>query len=415
MSFQQYPNTLYRRTTRRPSFLFGLVVFLCGFCFTLVSLNIYNPSLVPKNLRVLSLDKKINIVFLGCDEGSALWKGRSDTIILVSCNPYENTLNILNIPRDTKIKIPGRGIEKINFLNSVGGPMFTKECIEKLLGIHIDHYVIVNLQELNKIIDEVGGVVINVPQRMYYEDHAAMLKINLFSGKQILNGEQAIGFVRYRHDSLGDIGRIQRQQEFMRAVFRKLMDPVTFTKLPDIVSLYKRTILTDLEPHEMIRIANFTRNIPAKNQKIVILPGDFSTRSTAGYWIPNQKEINKVVKNLFYEDHTLDKSHKYKRINTKDIKVSIFNGSHKDPSLIKKLVEKLKKYGYTILFTQDFEEHIITSKIYAQRANPEVALQVKHDIGNLGELLIGNLGPPEADVTILAGDDLVNLMVKEKD
>ena len=417
ISFERYPRYLNERKKPKISFWFGLTLFIIGLTITLISLNIYSPSLVPDKLRVLSLNKKQNIIFLGCDDvfpqdqeanSSALWKGRSDTIVLISCNPLKNSLNILNIPRDTKVKIPGHGIEKINFLNSVGGPIFTKECLERLLGIHVDHYVIVNLQGLNKIIDEIGGIVVNVPQRMQYQDHTAMLNINLFPGRQLLDGSQAVGFVRFRHDNLGDIGRIQRQQEFMRAVIKKLTDPITFTKLPEVVSIYRKTILTDLQPQEIIKIANFIRNVPSSNQRIVILPGDFTRTSSAGYWIPNQKEIDKLIKNLFCEEKISRSLLRFKRLNTKDIKISVFNGSHNDRLLGSKLTSLLQKYGYTVLPPQDYESHLTSSKIYAQKANPEVALQVKYDIGNFGEILTGNFGPPDADVTILAGDDLAD-------
>lgn len=417
VDFQRYPQILYERKRRKPSLIIGITIFFIGLILTIISLNIYNPSLVPGDLRVLSLNKKINILFLGCDDvfpndleanGKALWKGRSDTIVLASCNPHTNSLNILNIPRDTKIKIPGHGIEKINFLNSIGGPIFTKKCLERLLRIRIDHYAIVNLQGLNKIIDEIGGIVIDVPQRMQYIDRTAMLNINLFPGKQLLKGEDAVGFLRYRHDNLGDIGRIQRQQEFMRAIFRRLLEPITFTKLPEIVSIYRKTILTSLKPHEIIKIANFIRNVPESNQKIVILPGEFGRISKAGYWIPNQKEIDELVKRLFYEEKNTQGLFRFKRLNPKNIKVSIFNGSSKDKYLATKLSESLRQYGYTVLVIQDHKEHVQNSLIYAQKANEEVALQVKYDIGNIGQVLTGNLGPPEADVTILAGDDLVN-------
>lgn len=424
MSFERYPQILNDRKKRKLPFLFGLILFISGLFITLISLNIYSPSLVPNELRVLSLNKKQNIIFLGCDDvfpqdkeanGAALWKGRSDTIVLISCNPFKNSLNILNIPRDTKVKIPGHGIEKINFLNSVGGPIFTKKCLERLLRIHVDHYVIVNLQGLNKIIDEVGGVVINVPQRMQYQDHTAMLNINLFAGQQLLNGEQAVGFVRFRHDNLGDIGRIERQQEFMRAVIKKLMDPITFTKLPEVVNIYKKTILTDLHPQEIIKIANFIRNVPLSSQKIVILPGDFSRTSSAGYWIPNQKEINNLVRSLFYEEKNPKSFFRFNKQNTKDITISVFNGSRNDRFLGTKLTNLLREYGYTVLPPQDYESYVTSSKIYAQKANPEVALQVKYDIGNFGEILTGNFGPPDADVTILAGDDLADsLKIKDK-
>ena len=422
MNNERYPQILYKRKESKPSFWFGCFLFFVGFFVTLISLNIYNPALVPNELRVMSLNRKQNILLLGCDEVfpadkaanvNALWSGRSDTIILLNCNPITNNLNVLNVPRDTKIRIAGHGVEKINYLNTLGGPLLVKKSLEKLLTIHIDHYVIVNLQGVNRIIDQLGGIVVDVSQRMEYRDHSAMLDINLFPGRQLLNGEQAVGYVRFRHDNLGDIGRIQRQQIFMRAVFRKLLEPITFTKLPEIVSIYKKTILTDLKPKDVIRIANFVRNVPSSHQNTVILPGEFGQYSQVSYWIPNEKEINEIVKKLFKDNTRFYRDYFNRKIDPKDIKISVFNGSKKDRYLATKVSSVLREYGYTVLHVQDYEQQISKSKIYAQKANSEIALQVKKDIGNLGELLIGNLGPPDADVTILAGDDLVNLTLKK--
>ncbi len=402
-----------RRKRKKPSFFAGLIIFIIGLTIIIISLNIYNPSMVPKELRLISLNKNLNVLILGCDEifeeGNKVIKGRSDTIILLSCNPTNNTLNILNIPRDTKITIPGHGSEKINFLNSIGGPIFTKKCIEKLLRIHIDNYVMVNVKGLNKIIDEVGGIDIDVPQRMQYRDITAMLNINLFPGKQVLNGEQAVGFVRFRYDNLGDIGRIQRQQIFMRAVIKKLLDPITFTKIPELISIYKKIITTDLKSRDVIKIANFIRNVPSSNQNIVILPGEFGRYNKVGYWIPSQEEINKIVKKIFS-----DKPNKmlFQNIEPKNIKVSILNGSKKDDHLATKISNILREHGYTVELCQDYESSVSRTKIYAQKVNSETALQIKHILGNIGESINGNLGPPDSDITILAGDDLINSVNK---
>ena len=246
---------------------------------------------------------------------------------------------------------------------------------------------------------------------MDYHDYAGMLYINLFPGKQVLTGEQTVGYLRFRNDMLGDIGRIQRQQAFMRALFKKLLDPVTFTKLPELTSIYKKTILTDVRPTDVIKIANFVRNVPLSKQNIVILPGEFGWQGGISYWVPNTKEISKVVKKLFYDEKDFLR---FMRTDPKNVKVSVFNGSKRDHYLATKLTTYLREYGYTVLLAQDSEIPVKTTKIYAQKANPEVALQVKYDIGNIGELLIGNLGPPEADVTILAGDDLASSKLKKK-
>ena len=406
---------------RKPNIFLRTVLVLIVFILIFVLLNVYKPSVVPQNLRIASLNKSVNILILGCDEifferdsvtNKVVWKGRSDTILVLNCNPIKNTVSILNIPRDTRISIPGYGVEKINFLNSVFGASFTKKCLEKLLRIDIDHYVILNVKGISRIINEVGGVVIDVPQRMAYTDKTAMLFIDLYPGRQLLNGEQAVGFVRFRHDSLGDIGRIQRQQAFIKALFRKLIDPITFTKLPEILAIYKDTISTDLRGRDIVKIANFVRDVPASKQNISILPGQFGYYGGISYWVPSQEEINIVVKKLFLSDRNFDSVRKKSRINPCQIKVSILNGALENPEVIEKLRDKLNEYGYTVLATENFETAIPKTKIYAQKANLDVALQVKKDIGNFGDLLNANLGPPEADVTILAGKDLRKLNKK---
>ena len=417
----KYPRIQYREQPTKSSFFLGLILLIVGFFLMITSLNIYQPSLAPVGLRIMNLNSTKNILILGCDEvfkesdpksRKILWKGRSDTILIFNCNPFSSTLNILSIPRDTKINLPGHGAEKINYLNSIGGPLFTKKCLEKLLGIKVDYYVMVDVKGLSKIIDQLGGLTIDVPQKMEYSDKTAMLNINLSPGSQILNGEQAIGFVRFRHDNLGDIGRIERQQIFIRALIKKLLDPITFAKIPDVISIYKETILTDLSPNEIIKTANFMRSVPRSNQNSTILPGGFGQyNSYVSYWIPDQKEINNLVQRIFLNKKSVLR---FGRVNPKSIKVAVLNGSKKDNLLATKITNLLRQHGYVVLVCQDYETNVKKTKIYAQKANSELALQVKYDLGNSGELLVGNLGPLDADITILAGDDLANQIDKIK-
>ena len=388
----------------------------------ITSLNIYKPSLTPAGFRILSLTSVKSILVLGCDEvfkesdlltKQIAWKGRSDSILIVNCNPFSNKVNILSIPRDTKVNLPGHGSEKINYLNSIGGPIFTKKCLEKLLHIKIDYYVMVDTKGLLKVIDQIGGVIIDVPQKMEYIDKTAMLNIDLSPGKQILNGEETLGFVRFRHDNLGDIGRIQRQQIFIKAVIKKLLDPITFAKIPEVISIYKESVLTDLKPSEIVKIANFIRGVPHSNQNSTILPGHFGQyNSYVSYWIPDQKEIKNLVDNFFLNKKSILK---FKHTNPKDVRVAIFNGSSKKDNLLAtKISDLLRNRGYLVLVCQDYETNVKKTKIYAQKANSELALQVKYDLGNLGELLVGNFGPIDSDITILAGDDLANRIDKIK-
>ena len=294
------------------SLFIGITLCIIGGLFTYLSLNLYVPNIVPLKLRVLSLNKKTSILFLGIDEvfpgrndvnenSDIRWKGRSDTIIILVCDPFKNTINALNIPRDTRIAIDGYDIEKINYLNAKDGPEKTKRYVEALLGTDIDHFVAANLQGIRKIIDEIGGIVVDVPQRMKYEDHTAMLKINLYPGKQLLNGKQAVGFLRFRHDSLGDIGRITRQQKFMKALLKKMLDPTVLAKTPAILSNFKDDIYTDLTNREIIQVANFLRNVPSSKQRVEMLPGKSGELNGASYWIPLKKETRDLVNDFFYK------------------------------------------------------------------------------------------------------------------
>lgn len=307
----RYPQILYKRNNPKFSFWFGMFILLVGIFLIFVSLNVYVPHIIPSGFRILSLKDKKTILFLGIDEvynenhfttnGWDSWKGRSDTIAVLHCDPINNAINLLSIPRDTRIAIGGSDIEKINYLNAKEGPKQTKKYVEELLNVRIDHFVAINLHGLGRIIDEIGGIVVNVPQRMYYVDHTAMLNINLFPGKQLLNGDEAVDFVRFRFDSLGDIGRIQRQQMFMKILLKKLLDPVVFARLPQIAKVYKHTVQTSMNPKDVIEVANFIRNVPDKSVNSAILPGKFGELNGVSYWIPVKKETQDIVRNFFYK------------------------------------------------------------------------------------------------------------------
>lgn len=312
MKFDKYPKSLNEGDSKKSSFWFSITLLVFGAFFVLLALNFYVPTVVPQGARILSLNESKNIMFLGIDEmldldiDKSTWKGRSDTIIVAHLNPKANRVNILNIPRDTKIRINKKRREKINFLNAIGGPKLTKRNLEKLLGIKIDYYVIVNLKGLSKLIDSIGGIVVDVPKRMKYTDRTAMLYIDLKPGKQLLNGEEAIQFVRFRHDGLGDIGRIKRQQQFTKAIIKKFMDPVVFAKLPTLASKFKGTVLTNINPPTVVKIANFVKNVPSEKIKIAMLPGDFGQRNKISYWIPSKERTLALVDDFFHSDDKKD-------------------------------------------------------------------------------------------------------------
>ena len=187
-------------------------------------------------------NRRKNILLLGVDsngEGTDPWKGtRTDTIILMNIDPKSKSLNAISIPRDSKVYLPGdHGIQKINAAHAIGGIGMTIRTVEETLGVKIDRYIMVHDNAVKEIVDTIGGIDIYVEKNMHYNDFSGKLFINLQKGKNHLDGKQVVGYLRFRHDAMGDIGRTQRQQWFLRGMMEALKKPENMAKLPEVISL----------------------------------------------------------------------------------------------------------------------------------------------------------------------------------
>ena len=190
---------------------------------------------------LLTAKDKTTIMIMGVDERDDD-VGRSDTLMVATLDPKKDQAALMSVPRDTRVKIKGHGWDKINaayaYGSAKGGPeageKLAQRTVEDFLGVNMDHYVVVNIQAFQKIIDAIGGIDIDVEKRMYYEDpwdDDGGLIIDLQPGMQHMDGKTAVTYVRYR-DEEGDIGRIKRQQKFMKACMDKVTSPAIIPKLP---------------------------------------------------------------------------------------------------------------------------------------------------------------------------------------
>ena len=255
-----------------------------------------------------------NILLLGVDSNgnnSDTWKGtRSDTIILMNIDPATHSVNAISIPRDSKVYLPDKyGVDKINAAHAYGGIDMAKQTIEKTLGVKIDKYICVHDEGVREVIDALGGIPIYVEKRMKYDDYAGHLHINLDRGNHVLCGQQAVGYLRFRHDGLGDIGRTQRQQWFLRGFLERLQNPQIISKIPQIVNISKKYIKTDMSLYELSQLAALAKGFDESNIQIAMLPGAPNSRGGVSYWIIDSDKAQDVVNRLIYrEDTTPDKS-----------------------------------------------------------------------------------------------------------
>lgn len=186
-----------------------------------------------------------DILLLGTDEAGGL------TDVIASVRIDGGTTKITQIPRDSYIEPQGYGPHKVNALYPLGGTELAKRELSRKLGRPISHYVVVNLQVVRRLADAIGGIEVDVPKRMYYVDNTQGLVINLQPGLQTLKGNDLEGFLRFRHDEMGDIGRIERQQLAIHALFRKMIRPDQLVRLPMLLTTVGRDVQTDLGPMEL--------------------------------------------------------------------------------------------------------------------------------------------------------------------
>lgn len=249
-----------------------------------------------------SASGKINILVLGVDERPDD-VGRSDTMFVVSVNTKKQDIDVISIPRDTRVKIPGYRFDKINHAYAEGKYKLSQRTVEQFLGVSIQHYLIIDFNGFKRIIDALDGITIDVEKRMYYEDPYDDLVINLYPGEQTLNGENAIGYVRYR-DQDGDIGRIARQQKFMKAVLQKVAQPGSIARLPALIRELSGAVRTSMSTGEMVNIANTVNEGRKQGLRGHMIPGTPANIAEISYWIPDIVETRKMVAGIM--DTTLD-------------------------------------------------------------------------------------------------------------
>lgn len=251
--------------------------------------------------------RRQNILFLGVDASGNpddLWTGtRTDTIILINIDPKTKSVNALSIPRDSKVYLPkNNGVNKINAAHAIGGIEMTKRTVEDTLGIRIDRYIMVHDDAVKAIVDAMGGVDIYIEKPMHYHDYAGKLHINFAKGNQHLDGQKAVEYLRFRHDALGDIGRTHRQQWLLRSLLTQLKQPSTITKIPDIISVAKKYVKTDMSFYEMTQYAALAKHIDMDKIEIAMLPGAPNLKGYISYWILDPEKTQEVVNRLIYRD-----------------------------------------------------------------------------------------------------------------
>ena len=218
------------------------------------------------------------VVILGTDVGGG------NTDVMYTLRVENGVTKLTQVPRDTYIDSSRFGPLKANALYAFGGPDAVKQELSKHLGRPVQHHILVNLSVIRRLGDALGGLQVNVPKRMFYNDNTQGLHIDLQPGPQVLRGRDIEGFLRFRHDELGDIGRMERQKLVLKEVFKKLANPAMATRLPELMNIAGKDVLTDLSPVDMGALVTAMATTKLSSSR---LEGTPYWHEDISYWLPD--------------------------------------------------------------------------------------------------------------------------------
>ncbi|OGC34287.1 hypothetical protein A2311_01140 [candidate division WOR-1 bacterium RIFOXYB2_FULL_48_7] len=295
-----------KRKRADSSRLLAILIIILGIAYFYA--NLFIPRWIPKTIRVGTVRKPLNILVVGTDitfdkktgEPLETVDGRTDSILILHIDPARYKINVLSIPRDSFVAVPGHGIQKINAANVLGGIDLLKKTLSELTGLKIDNYIEVNPYVVIKLVDILGGIKLYVEKDMVYTDRAQNLHINLKQGWHRLNGKETQDYLRFRHDMFGDIGRIERQQKVLQTIFVTLASPSNIVKSPLAIKTATNYVKTDLSLGQLVRLANFVRMLSGRDFHSFMAGGEPGASSFSGsIWLINKIDLETIIEENF--------------------------------------------------------------------------------------------------------------------
>ena len=246
----------------------------------------------------------------------------SDTIMIASYNPKEQTASLMSIPRDTYVGRKNRKTATQNYLASYKiNTVFRSgtnipEAIDRindLTGMNLKNYVIIDTKALIKLVDAIGGVTFNVPIDMYYtEDTEQNLYIDLKAGEQLIDGAKAEQLLRFRHNNDGstypssygqqDLGRMRTQREFIQATLKQTLKPQNIFKIKQIMDVMINNVTTNIDISTLKAYVPYAVKFNADNIRTGLVPGDVEMCNGVSLYIANSQKTKEMVEDLFPEE-----------------------------------------------------------------------------------------------------------------
>ena len=370
------------------------------------------PDMTPK-----APGQPFYMVIMGEDARPGEKQARSDTLMVAHVDPKLKKIAMMSIPRDSRVQIPGRGLDKINSAAQIGGPALTIKTVKAFTGLPITHYIVVDFNGFKSIVDAMGGVVIDVPFRINDAQAANHVKSAqvIEKGVQRLDGAHALTFVRARHQFPSqDIQRIANQQYFMKELVKQAKAQATNPfKTFAIVNAVARAVKTDMSVQDLAGLAVDFKGMAESDMQTVTMPGPDQTINGISYIIPDMTGMKEIVRKMEAglpidpkTSATVSTTAAATTVAPATVQVAVRNGAGVS-GLSKGAADLLLKGGFKVPETGNMSQFVYpkTIVVYKTDANKAKAVAVAQALGQ-GELVVSRgMYSFTTDVLVVVGKD----------
>ncbi len=376
----------------------------------------------PDTLAPIEAGKPQNFLVLGSDsrEGGNSEYGspdvvggrRSDTIMVLQLDPKKFRGVVLSIPRDTRVEIPGHGVDKINAAYAYGGPDLAIATVSNFTGLDIHHYIEIDFSGFISVVDALGGVEIcfDAPIR------DAMTGLNIQSaGCHRLDGEKALAFTRSRTpeiyengrwtpDTTGDFGRIQRQQQFLKALMRQAISVNAIARWRELSKAVSQGVKVDdgVDVESFIQLYRRFGDMSPDRVEMLSVPGEARTIGGVSYVVPKQPDATNLFHSLGARQSSDDQGQN-RLARVVQIKVKVLDASGKS-GRADEIVDRLRAEGFSIVDVVDLRPSP-GSEVRYERGVESYARTLSSLIGSQVDL-VPTSRALEGDIVLKLGSDL---------
>lgn len=240
----------------------------------------------------------MNVLILGIDQLDDE-PSRADSIIVAGVNRETDDISLVSIPRDSRVETPGHGLDKINHAMAIDGVDLMRPTVEQLLGVPLQYYVYTNFSGFKDIVDTLGGIEVNVERKIIGLDGRPIVQ----PGLQRLTGSQALTYVRFRSDREGDFGRMRRQQQVLKAIGKRMMQPQVALQIPSLLEQFAQDVRTDMTIPQLLSLARVLSERDLAEINTVQLQGTPILIDRVSYVILDEDFLHRTVQRyLLWEE-----------------------------------------------------------------------------------------------------------------